>query len=252
MRRGALAAPQCGKPARANWSIGEGARPPKPGKRLRTGASNPDDRGYNTLSMREDPASQCVYRDRGDGCACECRDQPEEHGSAERAVEVRQRRTGQSRVEYLHRRNDYRREQHCRTDEEGCAPPTRRPRRRKRSIGRHVATKPQAMQGDDTGEQSGDGDDEPARVVARNVVVACMRDQKVSDNVDRPVRNDGRGRGRGDYQCEKRTSSAGHLMRAFEPFAPRASRDPNHRLVAPRFSVARARPSAQMRRRTSR
>jgi hypothetical protein len=230
--RGALAAPQCGKPAGADWSVGEGARPPKAGKRLRTGASNPDDRSYNTLSMREDPAGQCVHRDRSDGCACECRDQPEEHGSAERIVEVRQRRTGQSRVEYLHRRNDYRREQHRRTDEEGCAPPTRRPRRRKRSIGRHVAAKPQAMQGDDTGEQSGDGDDEPARVVARNVVVACMRDQKVSNNVDRPVRNHGRGRGRGDYQCEERTRSAGHLMRA--------------------FGVARARPSAQMRRRTSR
>lgn len=81
------------------------------------------------------------------------------------------------------------------------------------------------MQGDDTGKQRGDRNDQSARVVAGNVVVARMRDQKVSDNVDRPVRDHCRGRGRGDYQSEKRTRNAGHVMRAFGPFASRASRD---------------------------
>lgn len=176
MGRGALAAPQCGEPARAYWSIGEGSRPPKAGKHLRTCASKADDRGYDALSVRENPACQCEHRDCGGGRACECRDQTEEHGSAERVVEVRQRRTGQSRVEHLHRRNDERCQQHRRAHEEGCALPTRRPRRRKRSIGRHVAAEPQAVQGDDTGEQSVYGDDQSARIVAGNVVVTCVRD----------------------------------------------------------------------------
>jgi len=77
-------------------------------------------------------------------------------------------------------------------------------------MGRRVAAEPQAVQRDRTGDYGGDRDDQPARVVTGNIVVACVRDQIVGNDVNRAVRHHGRGGGSGDDQCDERAGNDGH------------------------------------------
>jgi len=77
-------------------------------------------------------------------------------------------------------------------------------------MGRRVAAEPQAVQSERTGDHGGDRDDQSARVVTGNVVVARVRDKIVGNDVDRTVRHDGRGGGSGDHQCVKRARNDGH------------------------------------------
>jgi hypothetical protein len=92
---------------------------------LRAETDYPDDRGDDTIAMRENPARESEHRDRDGGSARKRRAQPEGHRPAERVAEARERRSGQSRVEQFHRGNDYRGEQHRGADKERRAPPTR-------------------------------------------------------------------------------------------------------------------------------
>jgi len=83
-----------------------------------------NDRGDDAIAMRKKPARQGEDRD-GDGrSARQRRAQPQEHRAAEGVVEAGERRSGQSRVEQFHRRNDERSEQHRGAGKERRAAPT--------------------------------------------------------------------------------------------------------------------------------
>ncbi len=238
--RSTLAAPQRGESARADRSAGKASRVPRTAIRLRAETGDPDDRGDDTIAMRKNPARQGKNRDRDGGTACERRAQPEEHRPAKRVVEARERGAGQSRVEQFHRRNDDRREQHRCGGKERGAPPTRCGCGRKRSMGRHVTAEPQAVQSDRTGDQRGDRDDQPARVVTGNVVVARVRDKIVGDDVNRTVRHDGRGGGSSDHQRDQRARNDGHWCADSGPLPlpPRESRQGSQVVAAGRTLAA--------------
>jgi hypothetical protein len=72
---------------------------------LRAETDDPDDRGDDTIAMRENPAREGEHRDRDGGSAHQRGAEPEEHRPAECVVEARERGSGQSRVEQFHRRN---------------------------------------------------------------------------------------------------------------------------------------------------
>ena len=94
-------------------------------------------------------------------------------------------------------------------------------------MSRRVAAEPQAVQRDDTGDNGGDRDDQPARVVIGNVVVARVRDQVVGDDVNRTVRHHGGGGGGGDHQCDERARNDGHWCAHSAPSPPRLASRPH-------------------------
>jgi len=208
--RSALTAPQRGEPTRADRSAGKAARPTRAGIDLRAETDDPDDRGDDAIAMRENPTGQSEDRERDRGGARKRRAQPEEDRAAKRVGEARERRSGKSRVEQFHRRNDNRREQHRGAYKERGAAPARRRGRRKRSIRRRVAAEPQAVQRDCAGDDGRERHDDAARVVDGDVVVARVRDQIVGNDVDRAVRRHGSGSSSSDDQCDERARGDGH------------------------------------------
>jgi hypothetical protein len=107
-----------------------------------------------------------------------------------------------------------------------------------------VAAEPQAVQSDRTGDHGGDRDDQPARIVTGNVVVARVRDKIVGNDVYRTVRHDGRGGSSSDHQCDKRARNDGHWCAHSSPL-PLPPREGDPGTVTKQHA---ARPSGAMRR----
>jgi hypothetical protein len=77
------------------------------------------------------------------------------------------------------------------------------------------------VQRDRAGNHGTERDDQAARVVTGNIVVARVRDEIIGNNVDRAVRQHGRRRGGGDHHCDQRARNHGHCCVASGLLPPR-------------------------------